>query len=81
MECGTHNAYSHGGRCESCREAHRVYVAERRKKALADGTLTHGKRGTFDAGCRCEQCVNARRAAYFTNPSGYGYQRAHRGDA
>ena len=77
-ECGTHNAYSHGCRCEPCREAHRTYVAERRKKALVEGTLSHGKRGTYEAGCRCWKCVEARRVAYFTKPSEYGYQRIKR---
>ena len=55
-----------------------AYRAERRKKALVEGTLSHGKRGTFDAGCRCWKCVEARRVAYFTKPSEYGYQRIKR---
>lgn len=64
---GTHGRYTHGCRCDRCKEAHRAYTAERRKVALAAGTLTHGRASTFDAGCRCDACYNARRVKYFTN--------------
>lgn len=49
-------------RCSQCREAHRAYTAARRKQALAEGTLTHGKSSTFDAGCRCTACRYAKSA-------------------
>lgn len=62
---GLHWTYSDGlCRCDECREAKRVYVAARRRASLAAGTLTHGKRGTYDAGCRCHECTAARKAAY-----------------
>lgn len=62
----SHGVYTHGCRCDDCREAHRSYTRERRAKSLADGTLSHGTRSTYDAGCRCERCVWARSVVYWT---------------
>jgi hypothetical protein len=50
-----------------CTKAHRVYTAKRRKLALFEGTLTHGRRSTYDAGCRCALCFAARQEAYVKN--------------
>lgn len=68
---GTHSTYSRGCRCEGCREAHRIYTAQRRAVALAEGTLSHGLRGTYDAGCRCQKCRDAKHVAYATNAGEY----------
>lgn len=57
--------------CDECRSAKREYVRAQRAKALADGTLTHGRRSTYDAGCRCAQCRAARQVVYITGPSEY----------
>lgn len=50
-------------RCEACREYQRARVARSRAERLARGELTHGKRSAYDAGCRCDQCRDARREA------------------
>ena len=57
--------------CDACREAKREYVRAQRAASLAAGRLTHGRRSTFDAGCRCGQCRAVRQVAYVTNPGEY----------
>jgi hypothetical protein len=62
---GTYNAYFWGEcRCTLCREGQRQRVARNRAERLASGSLSHGTRSAYDAGCRCEPCKDARRAAY-----------------
>lgn len=68
---GSHGRYSHGCRCEACKVAHREYTAARRKAALTEGSLSHGRSSTYDAGCRCEKCYAARQVKYHTAPSEY----------
>jgi hypothetical protein len=58
------NTYRNGRcRCEVCREDHRVKTAANRKARLAQGVI-HGSRSSYDAGCRCDYCLGARRLAY-----------------
>ena len=47
-----------------CREAARAYRRANRAKRLAAGTLNHGTRTAYDCGCRCLQCLDARKAIY-----------------
>jgi hypothetical protein len=46
-----------------CTQAAREYRREQRARSLASGTLTHGFRSTYDAGCRCDDCHQARQRA------------------
>jgi hypothetical protein len=74
-EVKTHgyNGYTLGCRCDICRKAKREYARERRAaakqaadargKERAAGTFRHGTRfGYEERGCRCAECVEARRA-------------------
>ena len=54
----------HGCRCTRCTETHSSRVRRNRADRLAAGQLSHGTRSAYDAGCRCEACKQARRAAY-----------------
>src|SRR5574342_1007513 len=71
---GTNTAYTGSGgkrprkgcRCARCREAHRVWTAERRAtvKLPPPEHPAHGTRGGYDYyQCRCSRCVAASRAA------------------
>ena len=58
--------YTAGCRCATCREAKRVYMAERRAAAIRNTStepvpgVTHGTRFAFEErGCRCPECVRA----------------------
>lgn len=75
---GSHGRYTHGCRCESCREAHSAYTRERRAAALAAGTLSHGRPSTYDAGCRCEKCYAAKQVRYYTAPNQYAPKSGQR---
>lgn len=61
---GTYSAYfRHKCRCDECRLAHNSKVAQNRRDRLARvGSLTHGIRSSYDAGCRCTKCQNVRSA-------------------
>lgn len=72
---GTHGRYANGCRCDACKEAHRIYTADRRKAALLEGTLSHGRASTYWAGCRCDKCYEARRVVYLTGSGEYKAQR------
>jgi hypothetical protein len=62
---GTYGTYFHlKCRCFACREYQRARVARNRAARLASGNLSHGSRSAYDAGCRCDQCLSARRASY-----------------
>lgn len=54
----------HNCRCEACVAHHNARVKQNRQERLADGRLTHGTRSAYDAGCRCVDCSEVRRAAY-----------------
>ena len=72
---GTTSAYTnHGCRCGECRAAHaaqqreyyaanRERIAERRREAVASGSVPHGTYSAYTSGCRCDQC-RAANAAY-----------------
>ena len=67
----THNysAYANGCRCDVCRAAKADYMAARRAAAFLKtsqpaGDITHGRAGYEEQGCRCEICVEARRAMW-----------------
>lgn len=62
---GTHSKYSRGCRCDECKAGHREYTANRRKAALAEGTLSHGRASTYDAGCRCDKCRMAKQVIHY----------------
>ena len=55
--------YTHGCRCQKCREAKAAYMAARRSAAYRDDHqvpegITHGTRFAYEEhGCRCEACV------------------------
>ena len=74
----SHNQYTYGCRCEGCTFAHREYTRSRRAQSLAEGRLTHGKSSTYDAGCRCAECLAARQVKYVTGPSEYKPKRRRR---
>ena len=57
--------YSHGVcRCDVCTKAAREYRRGQRARHLADRQLQHGLRATYDCGCRCVPCKQARHAAH-----------------
>jgi hypothetical protein len=68
---GTVTGYSnHDCRCASCREAWRVWSAQRRRRrgvptwaehVAALPKRKHGRRGTYAKGCRCDECREAER--------------------
>lgn len=61
---GKATAYEKDGcRCEACTDRHNERVAKNRADRLASGRLNHGSRSAYDAGCRCDACKGARRAA------------------
>lgn len=53
---GTRSCYSIGCRCDDCREANRVYMAECRHSGKPP---THGLSGYKNYGCRCRICTAA----------------------
>lgn len=55
--------YTHGCRCDVCREAARLYRRQQRARRLTSGEIVHGVRAAYDAGCRCYPCCAARSAA------------------
>jgi hypothetical protein len=62
-----YNAYAHGScRCEQiCKPAKRAYTRKQRERRLAyllanPGSELHGMRASYDAGCRCQRCRDAR---------------------
>ena len=62
---GTYSTYFwHMCRCTECREGQRQRVARNRAERLASGSLSHGTRSAYDAGCRCEPCKDVRREVY-----------------
>lgn len=72
MSAHGYNQYANGCRCEVCREAKRDYERKSRKRRAANlSRVNHGKRSTYDAGCRCDQCYMARMEAYYRLPSEY----------
>ena len=62
-EHGTAGRYWAGCRCAACRAANAVLHhegRERRRRALATATVTHGSASTYrNWGCRCEPCHQA----------------------
>jgi hypothetical protein len=62
-EHGTSRRYDAGCRCAACRAANTVRhreIRERRRRALATATVTHGSASTYrNGGCRCEACHEA----------------------
>lgn len=66
-----YSRYTHGCRCEVCREAKRLYEKQRRAERLATGDIHHGTRHGYDSGCRCVDCRIARIHAYYRNPGEY----------
>ncbi len=78
LQVHTHGygGYSRGCRCDECRTAKAEYMRARRATArrLADRftddagahfvpDVTHGRVGFEEHGCRCPQCVEARRSS------------------
>jgi len=62
---GTYTAYArHGCRCDHCTTYQRDRVKRNRLARFTSGSLTHGNRSSYDAGCRCNACFATRRAAY-----------------
>ena len=71
-------AYTHGCRCDICREAKATYQRERRRALKAGGsvprTAQHGLRTTYvEYGCRCSHC---RRASAAANRRWYAAKRS-----
>lgn len=65
VQHGTYTRYARMGcRCPMCREYQRAKVERSRAARLAAGSLSHGTRSAYDAGCRCSDCSAARRDAY-----------------
>lgn len=61
---GTYSTYFRRKcRCDECRRYQRERVARNRAERLARGVV-HGSRSSYDAGCRCDYCLGARRLAY-----------------
>ena len=70
-----YSAYSHGCRCDVCREAKRDYIRERRRGGLelalergrlgtprAAGPIRHGSQyAYYERGCRCTECITGGR--------------------
>ncbi len=61
--------YDQGCRYTLCVERHNASVTASRTSRLAriargDPDVPHGRRSTYDAGCRCFACREARRDAY-----------------
>lgn len=55
------NTYKRGEcRCEVCTAAHRDWTRAYRKARFESGSFTHGKRASYDAGCRCFPCRKAK---------------------
>ena len=52
--------------CEDCRKYQRERVAANRAARLAAGRIQHGTGSAYDAGCRCDDCMEARRRRYPT---------------
>lgn len=71
-------SYTRGCRCRTCKTAKAAYSRGRRAAAnalaaevghrtytLIADNLTHGTRSTYEErGCRCDPCVNAKRAQW-----------------
>jgi hypothetical protein len=55
-------------RCEPCKTANADYVRRKREEARARGfaNLRHGIQSTYNAGCRCDLCVNSRHRKHRT---------------
>lgn len=62
---GNRSRYTQGCRCDSCREANRVYMIRwRRKRGVKPLTAApHGSAYKYKTGCRCEACTAANTAA------------------
>ncbi len=61
--------YDRGCREPLCVDRHNASVTASRMKRLArvvrgDPEVQHGRRSTYDAGCRCYACCESRRDAY-----------------
>ncbi len=61
--------YDRGCREPLCVDRHNTAVTASRMRRLAgivrgDPDVQHGRRSTYDAGCRCYACREARRDAY-----------------
>lgn len=64
-----YGAYSHGCRCQICKDARAAYSRRQRAAAAANARpgrpvegVKHGTRRAYkDHGCRCGQCVEAMR--------------------
>jgi hypothetical protein len=66
--CGTSAGYYRHRRrdeppCDACRAAKMERVRANRARALASLTR-HGYAGSYDAGCRCGECLAYRRRKY-----------------
>jgi hypothetical protein len=62
---GTYTTYAREGcRCAKCATQQRERVRRNRAERLASSRLNHGTRASYDCGCRCEPCRDARKAAY-----------------
>jgi len=86
-EPGTYSAYFVDKcRCEPCATRQRDRVRANRAARLARvETLTHSLRSTYDAGCRCTKCRQARKDACALDRASYSRralaQRVPEGDA
>lgn len=61
MSRACHPRYKAG--CPECQEKQRARVAKSRATRRAAG-VCNGNRSSYDAGCRCDDCLRARADAY-----------------
>jgi hypothetical protein len=67
-----YGSYSHGCRCQVCKDARAAYSRNQRAEAARRARpgqsvegVKHGTRRAYkDRGCRCEQCVTAMRGIW-----------------
>ena len=63
-----YNRYTYGCRCGICKAAKADYMSARRGAAFLNTApspvpgITHGRAGYEEQGCRCEVCVEGKRA-------------------
>jgi hypothetical protein len=62
---GTYTAYGrYRCRCVACVAYQNGRNQRNRADRKSSGRLSHGTRSAYDAGCRCDDCLGARRAVY-----------------
>jgi hypothetical protein len=82
-----YSPYTHGCRCQVCRDAKAAYMRDKRSRGhkvrrfvesrpgagrnYVDG-ITHGYAGYQDYSCRCEVCRAASSSAYYASKSDGG---------